>query len=763
MPVVPTYPGVYVQEIPSGVRTITSASTSIAAFVGWTRSGPVNRPVRLSSWADYERRFGGFDGDSDLSYAVHQFFLNGGTDAYVVRVAKDASAASISLPGAEGKGQVLGIEALDDGSAGNEIHVEVSYGAPDLDGTFSLRIEHRPSSDPGAARVERFDGLSMRSTHPRYVERVVGAGSSLVVASRLVATGFEAGGTTGGSIDTTAVSNALATDDQTALRIQVDGGDPVTLTWTSGNLGGPDRLADLLALLPTLASSAGVSISANLDGDQVELRSATPGEESSLVVLGAGPSDAATLLGLTVAKGAARFDGSAAIRPVPGPAPGRLAGAPMAVDPTVNATLDLGLVLDGAAIPVQVTATGIDTGATGEALLQSIAAAVQGAVRAARPSLPAFSGFVAEVLLDSGSANNFVRLSSGTRGEGSSVRVLATGNAADDATLTELGFIGSGSSIEDGADLLLTGGDEQPFGESDHLSVFDASRSERRGIYALESVETFNLIALPGITNRDVLGAVAAYCQERQAFMIVDAPVTGGGDSVQSMVAAASDGSLPATDHAAVYFPWLYVADRERDGVPRLCPPSGTMAGIYARTDAQRGLWKTPAGIDTPLLGVQSLAYELTDPENGMLNPLGVNCLRRFPAVGMVPWGGRTLRGADQLASEYKYASIRRLALNIEQSIQRGTQWVVFEPNDEPLWAQIRLNVGAFMDSLFRQGAFQGAKASDAYFVHCDAKTNPQYDIDRGIVNIVVGFAPLKPVEFVVISIQQQAGTAPND
>ena len=762
MPVVPTYPGVYVQEIPSGVRTITSASTSIAAFVGWTRSGPVGRPVRLSSWADFERRFGGFDGDSDLSYAVHQFFLNGGTDAYVARVAKDASAASTTLAGAAGKGQVLGIEALDEGSAGNEIRVEVSHPSPDLDGTFSLRVEHRPASDPGAARVERFDGLSMRTTHPRFVERIVGGSSSLVTATRLVDAGFETGGTRGGAIDATAVSASLATDDHTALRIQVDGGDPLTIEWTSGDLPGPDRLADLLAHLVSEAGTGGVTITATLVGNQVEIRSATVSEDSAVLVLGAGPSDAATLLGLTAAKGAARFDGSSAIRPVPGPGPGRLQGETLVSDPTVSATLDFGVVLDGAPLPVEVTATGIDTVATGEALLQSIAQAMQDAVRAARPSLAAFAGFSAEAVWDGPSISGYLLLSSGTGGEGSSVRVVTTGNATDDATLGDLGLLGTATAL-DGEDLLLTGGDEQPFAESDQLAVFDASRAERRGIYALESVEAFNLLCLPGITNRDVLAAVAAYAQERGAFMIVDAPVTGGGDSVERMVAAATDSSLPATDHAAVYFPWLYVADRERDGVPRLCPPCGTMAGIYARTDAQRGLWKTPAGIDTPLLGVQSLAYELTDPENGMLNPLGVNCLRRFPAVGMVPWGGRTLRGADQLASEYKYASIRRLALNIEQSIVRGTQWVVFEPNDEPLWAQIRLNVGAFMDSLFRQGAFQGAKASDAYFVHCDAKTNPQYDIDRGIVNIVVGFAPLKPVEFVVISIQQQAGTAPND
>jgi phage tail sheath protein FI len=156
--------------------------------------------------------------------------------------------------------------------------------------------------------------------------------------------------------------------------------------------------------------------------------------------------------------------------------------------------------------------------------------------------------------------------------------------------------------------------------------------------------------------------------------------------------------------------------------------------------------------------GIQGLNVNLNDNENGMLNPLGINCLRTFPVYGRVVWGARTLRGADQLADEYKYISVRRTALYIEESLYRGTQWVVFEPNDEPLWAQIRLNVGAFMHNLFRQGAFQGTTPRQAYFVKCDRETTTQNDIDQGIVNIVVGFAPLKPAEFVIIKLQQIAG-----
>jgi phage tail sheath protein FI len=186
--------------------------------------------------------------------------------------------------------------------------------------------------------------------------------------------------------------------------------------------------------------------------------------------------------------------------------------------------------------------------------------------------------------------------------------------------------------------------------------------------------------------------------------------------------------------------------------------PCGAVAGIYARTDAQRGVWKAPAGIEASLVGVRELSYRLTDEQNDRLNPLGLNCLRTFPVAGHVCWGARTLAGADRLNSEWKYVPVRRTALFIEESLYRGTQWAVFEPNSEPLWAQLRLNVGTFMQDLFRQGAFQGSSPREAYFVKCEKETTTQNDIDKGVVNILIGFAPLKPAEFVIIEIQQIAG-----
>ena len=182
------------------------------------------------------------------------------------------------------------------------------------------------------------------------------------------------------------------------------------------------------------------------------------------------------------------------------------------------------------------------------------------------------------------------------------------------------------------------------------------------------------------------------------------------------------------------------------------------MAGIYSRMDGTRGVWKAPAGLEGTITGARALTVKLTDKESGVLNKKGVNALRTFEVYGSVAWGARTCQGNDEIGSEWKYVPVRRTALFLEETLYRSLKWVVFEPNDEPLWSQIRLNVGAFLNDQFRKGAFQGRSPRDAYFVKCDSDTTTQNDINLGIVNIVVGFAPLKPAEFVVIRLQQLAG-----
>jgi hypothetical protein len=286
------------------------------------------------------------------------------------------------------------------------------------------------------------------------------------------------------------------------------------------------------------------------------------------------------------------------------------------------------------------------------------------------------------------------------------------------------------------------------------VSLRDRSRGE--GLYALDSVDIFNLLCLPGVADPTVLAAAAALCRERRAFLIVDAPSTVV--TPDDMLAFVDGPSLPRTDHAGLYYPWTMVPDPLDNDAPRPAPPSGTIAGLFARTDAARGVWKAPAGTAAQLMNVVGIAGRITDEDNGRLNRRAVNCLRVFPEIGPVCWGARTLLGDDQQGSEWRYVPVRRLALYLEESIDRGLAWVVFEPNDEPLWARIRASVGAFLHRLFVQGAFQGVTPREAYLVRCDATTTSQADIDQGVVNLVVGFAPLKPAEFLILTIRHRTG-----
>ena len=295
-------------------------------------------------------------------------------------------------------------------------------------------------------------------------------------------------------------------------------------------------------------------------------------------------------------------------------------------------------------------------------------------------------------------------------------------------------------------------------GSPPSLTDIQGSRAAKTGIFALEDVDLFNILNLTGMSDAGVLANAIAYAEERRSMILIDLPATV--DTFDDARDWINDPANTGLRHrnAAAYFPRVRLADPLQNNRLRTYVNSGVIAGLYARIDGQRGVWKAPAGIEARLRGVQALEYVLSDPENGVLNPLALNCLRTFPVFGSVSWGARTMVGADALTSEWKYVPVRRLALFIEESLYRGTQFAVFEPNDEPLWAQIRLSVGTFMNNLFRQGAFQGATPQEAYLVRCDSTTTTQADIDLGIVNILVGFAPLKPAEFVIIQIQQLAG-----
>jgi phage tail sheath protein FI len=308
---------------------------------------------------------------------------------------------------------------------------------------------------------------------------------------------------------------------------------------------------------------------------------------------------------------------------------------------------------------------------------------------------------------------------------------------------------------DDGRDLALEdylGGEGTQF-EADGL-----------GLHALGRADLFNLLCLPpsrpnGDLPPGLWSAALALCAARRAFLLVDPPAGMRPSRLPEWVGGLGL-SGEALRNAAVYLPRIRRADPLRDGAIGAFVPCGALAGVMARTDASRGVWKAPAGLDAGIVGATGLEQVTADGDSALLNPLGINCLRTFPQAGVVVWGARTLRGADTLADDYKYVPVRRFALYLEESLYRGTQWVVFEPNDEQLWSQIRTSLGSFMQDLFRQGAFQGRTPREAYFVACDAETTTQYDIDRGVVNVLVGFAPLKPAEFVVISVQQKTAGA---
>jgi hypothetical protein len=531
MPTKPTYPGVYIEEVPSGSRTIVGVATSITAFIGRAKRGPTDTPVLINNFGEFTRTFGNLWVRSALGYSVQQYFMNGGGQAIIVRVDNGGTAAGIVLSDGSG-GTAMELRAANPGTWGNNLRVIVDYETADRDTPdderhrFNLYIQEfdpttgdsiaSPPVPPVTEREEAYLNVSFQEEDPRYVNKVL----------------------------------------ETSLLVDV--------------VGTP-------AALPA----------------------ATP--------------------------------------------------EPPAGEPIENnATLS-----DGA------------------------------------------------------------------------------GSDGNDITENE---ISEGSSLEE----------------------------DRRGIYALESADIFNMLVIPPLTrsNGDVpFGTVYAramvYCEKRRAMLIMDPPKAWV--RPVDAVNAARNGDYSKHKNAIIYWPRVRLPDPLRENRIEEFAPGGMIAGIIARTDAQRGVWKAPAGTEASLMGVRELGYKMTDNDNGQLNPLGINALRTFPVIGRVVWGARTTAGADRLASEWKYIPVRRLALYIEESLYRGTQWAVFEPNDAPLWAQLRKSVGGFMQNLFRQGAFQGATPSEAYLVKCDSETTTQADIDRGIVNIVVGFAPLKPAEFVIIQIRQLA------
>jgi phage tail sheath protein FI len=757
VPATKTYPGVYVEEIASGAHTIVGVGTSTTAFVGYTTRGPVDSAVRIANFGEFEERFGGLDLDSDVSYAVRHFFLNGGTDAYVVRVASGALAGTLPLRGSDGTTVVLRLSARGAGVWGNALRVDVDYDTSNPDDTFNLTLTE--VVEVGARPPETFRNLSMSAYSPNYAVEVIRAGSNLVEAQRpstaLVGSGraFSRTGVDPGT---------LAPGGDPVLRriaVTINGDGPHEVDIFAGATP-PATGAALATAIDTAVSNikaefAGFACS--FDATSTQLRATAPvptrlqpdgtaaaaPEDASVQFSNATTSNAAAVLGLGRMNGGREWSVSAAMRPIPNGTLGSV----------VLDELDFTPPIGGGPTTVQIEggppAVALNTGGAGTMdSPEAVRARIETALRAVADTPANKPIHDAQVTLVGGR----LRILPGGDDPGAKLVFADVAAATGDPPNTFAQQIGLSAATRANRWFMLSGGgDGTPPGDD----AVQGERLPKSGLYALLDVDLFNILCLPTVKTEAVLAEAEAFCNEKRAFLIVDVPADK--DTLEEAVAWINGTGLK-DKNAAAYWPRIRAADPLQNYRLREFAPSGAVAGVYARTDAGRGVWKAPAGTEAAIRGAQGLSYQLTDPQNGQINPLGLNALRIFPAYGTVVWGARTLDGADQRTSEWKYIPVRRVALFIEESLYRGTQWCVFEPNDEPLWGQIRTNVGAFMHNLFRQGAFQGSSPRDAYLVKCDSETTTQNDIDLGIVNIVVGFMPLKPAEFVVLKISQLAG-----
>jgi uncharacterized protein len=767
MPVVPTYPGVYIQEIPSGVRTITGVSTSVTAFIGYTQRGGVNRARQIFNYGDYERAFGGLHLDSPVSYAVAQFFQNGGSEAWIVRAAQGAAAATVTLRNSvAGTDPVLAVAAASEGLWGNNLRLDVDYDTANPASLFNLTVTELEERNGAlqVARVEKHRNLSMDSRAPTFVVDTINADSNLIRVERSAgAAALVTGNGTSTSGDLDGFDFTQLDDNHRRLAITVDGDGPheFDIFDAGGSIGGASqntRLNNLASQIQTRVRAIKPAFNAFAcarSGTRIVCTSPTTGEHSSVRLSNATIRNAASLLRLGLANGGTEAEAAAAIRPArTGTVSNDLSAVDLSALPaaaTMNVTIQASGLPDDGPHTLALWSSAAERPDNLPALRSRLLAALNASDRA-ELSGAAVNLHDNQLQIMAGGSNPNARLTfadDAAAGEvADDLRLSATGTGAVNVAHYAVGSAVTSAGQEGG----VGGNDGTPPGATE----LRGSRDAKTGIYALEDVDIFNILCLPGVTESAVLGEAITYAEERRAFAILDLPAQV--DTLDEARQWLTDNASLRHKNAAAYFPQIRVPDPLQNFRLRSFPPSGAIAGLYARTDAERGVWKAPAGTDAAIRGVRELAYTLTDQENGALNPLGLNAIRNFPVYGIVAWGARTLVGADQMASEWKYIPVRRLALYLEESLYRGTQWVVFEPNDEPLWAQIRLNVGAFMQSLFRQGAFQGRTPQEAYFVKCDSETTTQDDINRGIVNIVVGFAPLKPAEFVIISLQQMAG-----
>jgi Bacteriophage tail sheath protein len=824
MPVTVSYPGVYVQEVPSDVRTIVGVGTSIGMFIGRTKTGEMFVPKRLLSYDDFIREFTADTALSDMPRAVKLFFTNGGTQCYVIRLAGPgfASAAITMLTEGAAPAPALIATAKSAGTAGEDIRLSVNYNTAQPEATFNLQIFRWTKLSNGTLQktgTEDYLGLSMDRAHPRYAVDIVSPVSKLVkltdpnaavplagVSTSLSGYALSIGSAANTAANGTLLSNQLATllALGTQFRISVAGNAPVTVDLSGLPPSGGATLNTYRTTVTTFianainaALAAGVAVNVGvIDGPggppaQSNLNTqllSISSNAGDVYIESTGSSDLAGPLMLGTANGGIEVSRAGGRRPAPNGlvmnfsnllAPGSDLIAFMGMPQNTFNALTIGTFEIGLSGPSSLTTTGgavvqprmyqdatattQDDGRRGLREKFGIMAAAIAARRAADPLFPwtaeVWGSRLAIVPVD-GPDNLQAAIGTGVRVApppaplNPPLSPNPLGTPQLNVRLYQLGTKGAGAFQNTGANPGVAGNPGGVPTTTDYDTAFKAADRE---------VDLYNLMILPkdvGHSEADTMklwGPASVACQQRRAFLIIDPPEVSWQSAADAVDLSKGVNKLRVglvKDYSAVFYPRLRI---DEGGKEIVVAPSGAIAGLMGRIDSTRGVWKAPAGTEADLRGILGVERRFSDGENGIMNQKAVNTIRAFPS-GIVNWGARTMDGDDSFGSQYKYIPIRRLALFIEESLYRGLQWAVFEPNDEPLWAQIRLNVGAFMNNLFRQGAFEGASAREAYFVKCDKDTTTENDRNLGLVNIIVGFAPLKPAEFVILYLQQMAG-----
>lgn len=775
------HPGVYVEEVSSGIRPIEAVGTSTAAFVGEAARGRPGHAHFLASFADYVKALGGHlpDDKGLLAQAVQTFFLAGGRRAYAVRVlpagATRGTSAQVAtrLPAGEGWPNAAWFRALGDGAWADALRIDIGASTHFPGEAFRIDVKW---VEGGASRtVETFDDVRMDPKSEDYFADVIKRTSAYVEAHDAYQQDITSAAPASPPLPETSAALRPAPLAPGVTSYRVYRGVELTFQWID-TIGGGNVISSVVSF------------------DDAQLDQASPGKKFVDGAADVTPKE----LGLLI-----KNQLGASFRVVPDPTLGSTGASDipevqagtatrpyLLIRPTAGATFDLTgrtltLTIGGADEVIDPPAAGADA-VTPQGLADRITAKIpagaaafpRGNVVVVRGAPSATDAPIALVeTLDAGVVGNTLSsTASGGQGgqlvdhpEGVVLSVTETRPATAKSVLASIGLPARSHGYDEGSatnpalrplaqtGLRLSGGTDGPRNAALGVTDFTGDPSRRTGLHALDGID-INLVAIPGKNTPGFISAGMAYCDRRgDCFFIGDGPGSTSRDFEMDASEAKLfvDGLPQRSKNSALYFPWIEVADPVGVGKnpTRYIPPSGYIAGIFARTDIGRGVWKAPAGIEAALGGSLDLQVKVRDTDQDLLNPVGLNCVRQLAGAGIVTWGARTL-ASD---AEWRYVPVRRTALFLKESLRRGLLWAVFEPNDVPLWDQIRTNITSFMLGLFRQGAFQGSRPEDAFEVRCDRSTNPQELVDAGIVTAKVSFAPLKPAEFVVIEISQKS------